>query len=244
MEESLRGLRLIGACVLASLGLACASTGRTARVPDPATAPAAAQAQAAAPDPAPALIAESEAHLKAGLASADQGDLEAARLEFDRAVDRLASFPGGALADTRVAEAYRRTLETVQVREAELSAATEDEAGVEPAAIDAVAALPVSDAPASAETMARAVAAVETESFDLPIELNDAVASCLDLYQGRLRDWFEEALSRGQALPAAVPARVRRAKACPRTSPTWRSWRAPSRRAPTRARRPGASSSS
>ena len=30
----------MGACVLASLGLACASTGRTARVPDPATAPA------------------------------------------------------------------------------------------------------------------------------------------------------------------------------------------------------------
>jgi membrane-bound lytic murein transglycosylase D len=73
-----------------------------------------------------------------------------------------------------------------------------DEAVGEAAAIDALADLPVSDAPASAETLARAVAAVEAESLDLPIELNEAVLSCIDLYQGRLRDWFQEALSRGQ----------------------------------------------
>ena len=42
------------------------------------------------------------------------------------------------------------------------------------------------------------MAAVEAESLDLPIELNEAVLSCIDLYQGRLRDWFEAALSRGQ----------------------------------------------
>jgi membrane-bound lytic murein transglycosylase D len=199
LDDSLRVLRLAAACAVAGLGLACASGSGTARVADPAATPAAAQGHPAAADPAPGLIAESEAHLKAGLAAADEGDLDDARLEFDRAVDRLASFPGGALSEPRVAEAYRRTLETVQVREAELSAATEDEPSGEPAAIDAVAALPVSDAPASPETMARATAAVEAETFDLPIEVNDAVASCLELYQGRLRDWFEEALSRGQA---------------------------------------------
>ena len=72
------------------------------------------------------------------------------------------------------------------------------EAGTEPASIDAVGALPVGDAPASPDTLARAVAAVEAESLDMPIALNAAVLSCIDLYQGRLRDWFEEALSRGQ----------------------------------------------
>lgn len=71
--------------------------------------------------------------------------------------------------------------------------------GAEPAAIDAVAALPVGDAPASPGSLARAAAAVEAESPDIPIELNEAVLSCIDLYQGRLRDWFEESLSRGQA---------------------------------------------
>ena len=199
MEPSLRAARAC-ALLLAGLGFACASGGKTAHVADPPQAPVAAQAPAVPADPAPAVIAESEAHLKAGLAAADQDDLEAARTEFDRAVDVLASYPGGALAEPRVAEAYRRTLETVQVREAELSAAPEDEAAnTEPAAIDAVAALPVSDAPASPETVARAIAAVEAETLDLPIELNDAVLSCIDLYQGRLRDWFEEALSRGQS---------------------------------------------
>ncbi len=58
--------------------------------------------------------------------------------------------------------------------------------------------LPVGDGPASEETLARAVAAVEAESLDLPIELNEPVLSCIDLYQGRLREWFETALSRGQ----------------------------------------------
>jgi membrane-bound lytic murein transglycosylase D len=151
-------------------------------------------------DAAPAVIAQAEAHLKAGLAAADEGEMDAARNEFDRAIEALASFPGGALADPRVAEAYRRALDTVQVREVELAAAaTEDDAvPTEPAAIDAVAALPVSDAPASAESMAQAKAVVEAEPHDLPVELNDAVLSCIDLYQGRLRDWFQEALDRGQ----------------------------------------------
>ncbi len=67
------------------------------------------------------------------------------------------------------------------------------------AAIDVVGDLPVDDgAPPSEDTLARAVAAVETETFDLAVELNEPVLSCIDLYQGRLRDWFEEALSRGQ----------------------------------------------
>ena len=39
---------------------------------------------------------------------------------------------------------------------------------------------------------------------DLPIELNDAVLACIDLYQGRLRDWFEGAPwpAGGRYLPA------------------------------------------
>jgi membrane-bound lytic murein transglycosylase D len=184
--------------LLASFPLACASGGAKARTAQPAAPPPAPMVQKL--DPAPAVIAQAEAHLKAGLAAADEGEMDAARNAFDRAVETLASFPGGAYADPRVAEAYRRALDTVQVREVELAAAaTEDEpAPTEPAAIDAVAALPVSDLPASAESFAQAMAAVEAEPHDLPVELNDAVLSCIDLYQGRLRDWFQEALSRGQ----------------------------------------------
>jgi membrane-bound lytic murein transglycosylase D len=99
-----------------------------------------------------------------------------------------------------VAEAYRRTLDTVHAREIEMAAAGDGftETDTEPASIDAVASLPVGDSPASPETLARAVAAVESETLDLPVELNEPVLSCIDLYQGRLRPWFETALSRGQ----------------------------------------------
>jgi len=197
--EGRRQAARLGVLILAGLPLGCASSG-TARL-SPSAAPVTAAAPGRPTDPAPALIAQADAHLRAGLQAADEGDLEAARNEFDRAFEALASYPGGAFADPRVAEAYRRTLDTVQVREVELVAAAGEEEGSpdgEPAAIDAVGALPVSDAPASAATMAEAVAAVESEQLDLAIELNDAVLSCIDLYQGRLRDWFQEALSRGQ----------------------------------------------
>jgi membrane-bound lytic murein transglycosylase D len=185
--------------LLAALPLGCASGGASSRVTTPAPAAAPKRAAQNPADPAAVLIAQAEAHLKAGLAAADTGEIDEARNEFDRAIETLASFPGGAFADPRVAECYRRTLDTVQVREVELAAAASDEAAAaEPAAIDGVGTLPVSDAPASAATMAQAVAAVESETLDLPVELNDAVLSCIGLYEGRLRDWFQEALSRGQ----------------------------------------------
>ena len=199
MEGRLWAARLC-TVLLASLPLGCASGGAVSRAATPAPAAVPPQTAARPADPAPALIAQAEAHLEAGLAAADAGEIDEARNEFDRAIEALASFPGGALTDPRVAECYRRTLDTVQVREVELAAAASEEASAaaEPAAIDGVAALPVSDAPASAATMAQAVAAVESETLDLPVELNDAVLSCIGLYQGRLFDWFQEALSRGQ----------------------------------------------
>jgi membrane-bound lytic murein transglycosylase D len=152
------------------------------------------------PGPADVVVAKAEARLTAGLAAAGEGHIDRARAEFDAAVDLLLSFPGGALGDPRVAEAYRRTLDTVHLREIEMLAEGDGftEAGTEPASIDGVAELPVGETPAGPETRALAAAAVEAESLDLPIELNEAVLSCIDLYQGRLRDWFEEALSRGQ----------------------------------------------
>jgi membrane-bound lytic murein transglycosylase D len=68
----------------------------------------------------------------------------------------------------------------------------------EDAAIDVVGDLPVDEFAPSQGALARAAAAVETETLDLAVDLNEPVLSCIDLYQGRLRDWFEEALSRGQ----------------------------------------------
>ena len=189
--------RRLGFAFLAVLAVSCGA-GRKAVVVAPAPVP---PPQApAAPDPAAAVLAESDEALRSGLAAADAGHLDRARADFDRAVDVLLSFPGGAASEPRLAEAYRRTLETIQVREIEMLAAGDGftEVASEPASIDVVGTLPVGDAPASEETRAQAIAAVAAERPDLPIELNEAVLSCLDLYQGRLRDWFDGALSRGQ----------------------------------------------
>jgi membrane-bound lytic murein transglycosylase D len=176
--------------------MACASASGPSRVAAPSHSPT----PAPIPDPEPPVIEQAEARLQAGLAAADEGHLDRARAEFDGAVDLLLGYPGGAFADPRVAETYRRILDTVHVREIEMLAAGDGftETGTEPASIDAVASLPVGEAPAGPETLARAVAAVESETLDLPIELNEPVLSCIDLYQGRLRPWFETALSRGQ----------------------------------------------
>jgi membrane-bound lytic murein transglycosylase D len=181
--------------VLGALGAACASHSKQVAATDPPKALPA----AAAPDPTDALIRTAEAHFQAGIAEDQAGHLTRAREEFDRALDVYLTAPGGAYSSPRLAESYRRTLEAVQLLEFEALAAGDGftERPAEPAAIDEVADLPVATAALSEETRRTAEEAVKEEVIDLPVVLNDAVLSCIDLYQGPLRDWFGEALARG-----------------------------------------------
>lgn len=186
-----RGIGVFAALVAVS----CASADKKAVLPRPL----AATASVPAVDRVGATLAEADAVLRAGLAAADEGHLDRARTDFDRSLDLYLAWPGGALSEPRLAESYRRALETIQAREAEMIAAGDGyrESASEPASIDAVAGLPVGAAPASEATREQAQAAVAEELLDLPIELNEPVLSCLDLYQGRLREWFGAALNRG-----------------------------------------------
>jgi membrane-bound lytic murein transglycosylase D len=144
------------------------------------------------------FIASADAHLARGMDESRQGHLESARQEFNRAVDVYLTAPGGAYSSAVLAEAYRRTLQTVQVQELEVLAAGDGftETGSEPAAIDDVGDLTLGSM-YNGEIRAIAEEALRREPADLRIELNDSVLSCIDLYQGRLREWFEAALSRG-----------------------------------------------
>jgi membrane-bound lytic murein transglycosylase D len=150
-------------------------------------------------DPTQELIARGDAHLEAGLVEIRQGHLNQARAEFDKAVDVYLTAPGGAYANETLGDAYRRTLEAINLRELEALAVGDGftEALPEPASIDEVGGLPVIAEPASEEARRTAEEAVAGESNDLPIDLNDAVLSAIELYQGRLRDWFAAALARG-----------------------------------------------
>jgi membrane-bound lytic murein transglycosylase D len=192
-----RSRRQWGFLVPAALGAAlsaCAHGGAKSQELAPV-----AQAPQPAPDPVAKRISAADAELQMGLALAKEGHLNGAREAFDRAIDVYLTAPGGAYGNPRLADAFRRTLETVQLRELEALAAGDGftEQQVEPASIDEVGDIAVAEGPPSEETRRTTQEAVREETNDVSIELNDAVLGCIELYQGRLRDWFTAALARG-----------------------------------------------
>ena len=157
------------------------------------------KAPAARADTTAALIARADAHLDTGIAEMRQGHLNRAREEFDASLGVYLGAPGGAVATPQMAEAYRRTLRAIQLHELEALAAGDGfaEPPSEDAAIDSVADLALEELQPHGDTRRLAEDALRGESNDLEITLNDAVLSCIDLYQGELRQWFGDALARG-----------------------------------------------
>lgn len=186
-----RGRKWVVIACAALAASACAHGGAARKKTSPTGATAA--------DPVPHLIAAADAHLTAGLAQIKQGHLRAAREEFDRAVDLYLGAPGGAYASPALAEAYRRTLEAIQAKELEALAAGDGftETKAERAAIDDVGNLPIGAGAPTEDSRRLAEEVLASESNDVPIVLNDEVLSCIDLYQGPLREWFTSALVRG-----------------------------------------------
>jgi membrane-bound lytic murein transglycosylase D len=171
----------------------CAHGGATARHAQPQrTGPA-------KEDGAARIISDADAHLAAGILESKAGHLNGARAEFDRALDLYLNAPGGALAEPRLAAAYQRTLESIQLHEFEALAAGDGfaEKLPEPASIDDVGGLSVETASVSEELRHAAQDTASSGGTDLRIDVNDAVLACIDLYQGPLRDWFTAALERG-----------------------------------------------
>jgi membrane-bound lytic murein transglycosylase D len=66
--------------------------------------------------------------------------------------------------------------------------------------IDDVGDFSVEQAKPSPARLREAENVVRGEATDFPVELNDMVVACIDLYQGRLRDWFQRAVARGARL--------------------------------------------
>ena len=188
MSRTLRALGTVGLAVTVS---ACAHGGAAKKTSRPKPG--------SAGDPVVRLLADAQIHLDNGLAESRQGHLNQARVAFDRAIDLYLSAPGGATADRRVAEAYRRALETIQVRELEALAAGDGfrETPSEPAAIDDLSTVTLGSSVPSDELRKLAEESLAGETNDVNIVLNDPVLSCIDLYQGPLRDWFMTALERG-----------------------------------------------
>ena len=203
-----RTVRALGAPLIGALLLAgCISATKqkpVALAPQPPAEPAAPAAPVApAPDPIDLLIASSDQYFEAGRKELTLGHLERAKAEFDRALDALLESPDGARANPRLREQFDRLVDRISVLE-QAALTTGDgfsETKSEPAAIDSLLAIETFE---STPPKAATAEAVETDPaiHDIPIPTNDRVLRYVELFQGRLREFLTEGLSRGvQYLP-------------------------------------------
>jgi membrane-bound lytic murein transglycosylase D len=196
------------ACVLA----ASAACGGALGNQPPATAPAPIQSPvlqaplppppAPAPDPVAPLIAASQAHFDAGQAELQRGHLEKAKAEFNAALDVLLESPGGARSTPALREHYDRLI--VRISAFELRALAEGDGFAErptvPASLDELLAIAPAETPTVQPDLKSAVEAdLASTTHDLPIPANAKVLAFVELFQGRLRDWFQISLQRSVA---------------------------------------------
>jgi membrane-bound lytic murein transglycosylase D len=154
-------------------------------------------------DPVLVLIAASDNHFKAGQQALEQGHVEAARQEFDRAVSTLLESPYGGRTEPRIREYFDRLVDRISTYEVKALAEGDGftEKKPEPASIDELLALSATLIPPAATPAPSVEEAVtedlETVPHDIPIPLNNRVLSFVELFQGRLHDFLTEGMQRG-----------------------------------------------
>jgi len=152
-------------------------------------------------DPVLTLIAASDRHFKAGQSELEQGHFEAAKQEFNQAVNVLLESPYGARTEPRIREHFDRLVDRISTYEVRALAAGDGftEKKYEPATIDELLALSTTFAatPANPDLKSAVQSDLETTGHDIPIPLNQRVLSYIELFQGRLRDFIEDGMRRG-----------------------------------------------
>src|SRR5207247_2734312 len=152
-------------------------------------------------DPVLTLIAISDGHFKAGQKELEQGHVEAAKQEFNRAVGVLPEAPYGARTEPRIREHFDRLVDRISAYEVRALATGDGftEKKSESASIDELLALSTTFGTPAAPAALRDT--VESDllnvKHDIPIPLNQRVLSYIDLFQGRLHDFIEEGMKRG-----------------------------------------------
>ncbi len=200
--------------LLPALALGWAACGSSLKTQTPVVTPAvpaAAQlvvvrpaveiAPAPVEDPVLTLIATSDRHFKAGQNQLDLGHVEAAKLEFNHAVDVLLESPYGGRTEPRIREHFDRLVDRISTYELKALAEGDGftETKYEAASIDALLALSTTfGASAAKPELTSAVQSdLQTDGHDISIPLNQRVLSYIDLFQGRLHDFIEEGMKRG-----------------------------------------------
>ena len=149
------------------------------------------------PDPVADLIANAEKEYQAGEDKFKAGDLEAAKRNFDHAVDMLLQSPAEIRSDERVQHELERVLEGVN--RPEMAALQSDNPApqqkAEPAPIDEV-----NDVtpPVDPNVKARAEAEIKATHSDLPLMLTDQVAGFINYFSTtKGHEILQHALERG-----------------------------------------------
>jgi membrane-bound lytic murein transglycosylase D len=195
-------MRLVALLLLAG-SVACAGKApAVATAPTaPAALPKAAETPAPPSDPIADAIAAADAAFQAGRLATEQGHLKDARLAFDRALDRLLQTPGGARSDARLSAALDELVDRISALEVAALSSGDGftETASEPASIDVLLSLPPAEAEAPpAPEVATAVRAdLAATTYDIPIPQNDRVMRFVELFQGRLRGFLTDGLTRG-----------------------------------------------
>lgn len=155
-------------------------------------------------DPIDALIADSEQQFEAGRRALEAGHLSQARLAFDRAVEMLLESPYGARTDQRLRVHFDRlvdrinALEVIALRQGD--GFTEKRADA--AVIDALLADSTFSPPEATDATREAVAEDLARFGTFPISDNPRVLSYVQAFQGSLKPFLTEGLTRaGRYLP-------------------------------------------
>ena len=168
--------------------------------PAPAKTPAPPVSQAPPADPVTVLIEKSQQHFLAGERELKMGHLERARIEFDRAVEVLLESPYGARTEPRLREHFDRLVDRINAHEVTALAQGDGfvEKKSEPASIDELLKIATFPKPAADAATEKAVKDdLASTEHDIPIPQNDRVLAYVELFQGRLRDYIQESLTRG-----------------------------------------------
>ncbi len=203
MRHSLPTLILLGAFTTACGGVRPV----TAPTPpaQPVQAPAPVQPEAPKPaDPIDTLIADSERQFAAGQKRLNEGHLDEAREAFDRAIEMLLESPYGARTEPRLRQHFDRlvdrinALEVIALRQGD--GFTEKRA--EAAVIDALLTNTTFAPPEASEKTRASVTADLAQFGAFPIALNSRVLSYVEAFQGSLRPFLTEGLTRaGRYMP-------------------------------------------
>jgi membrane-bound lytic murein transglycosylase D len=162
-------------------------------------APARAQPAQLSNDDVTTLIATSDRHFIAGQKELEQGHVEAAKAEFNLAVDLLLESSYGGRTEPRIRDHFDRLVDRISTYEVRALSTGDGftEKKYEPASIDELLAVSNTFGTPAATPGLKDVAQSDPANHDIPIPLNQRVLSYIELFQGRLHDFIDQGMRRG-----------------------------------------------